>query len=794
VSKLRRLGLVRRFAISALIIFALVAVALLTIMSNQLRDSQEAAAQLHAVFTTNSVLRYALTPADLASPATPARAAQLDTFFKERLLQYPTLRVKIWRPDGTILFSDDFRAIGLKFSDDLREKAFDTNAAVSEVASPTDPENLYEKNLRPKLFSTYVPLRLPNYTGSQPQALVEVYQDYAGIQAAIDSVSRALIITLVVALGGLYLLLLPLAGRAARDLRDRNLALGRSEKRFRSLVQNSSDIISIVDSDGAVTYTSPSVETVFGREPGELVGSQLSTLVHPDDRESLARVLELAAQNPSVSYPTQCRWMHSDGSWRHGESIVTGRLDDDSIGGIVVNTRDVTPRHAMEQQLLQQAFHDPLTGLANRALLGDRLQQALERGRREARPASIIFIDLDDFKTVNDSLGHDAGDALLGAVSKRLTEVLRPADTAARLGGDEFALLIEDATLSEAIGVVERTLAAFGTPFAVGTREISISASAGISMAGDDTVTAADMLRNADIAMYSAKAAGKGGFAVYQAEMYHATMERLELRSGLEEALARGQFVLHYQPVMDLRGSAITGVEALIRWHHPQRGLVQPLQFIPIAEESGVIIPIGRWVLLQACRDAQRLRRDHPAAAALVMGVNLSMRQLRYAGIVDDVAAALRDSGLPAANLVLEITESLVMDEPEQVIDRLRELKSLGVRIAIDDFGTGYSSLSYLQRLPIDILKVDRSFVSRLATAEQDWSLCGAIVKIADSLHLETVAEGIETSEQRAQLLLLGCSSGQGFLFHKPKELAEIDRLLGNPAAWTPGEIGSIGA
>ena len=221
---------------------------------------------------------------------------------------------------------------------------------------------------------------------------------------------------------------------------------------------------------------------------------------------------------------------------------------------------------------------------------------------------------------------------------------------------------------------------------------------------------------------------------------------------------------------------------------------MQPLQFIPVAEESGVIIPIGRWVLLQACRDAQRLRRDHPAAAALVMGVNLSMRQLRYAGIVDDVAAALRNSGLPAANLVLEITESLVMDEPEQVIDRLRELKSLGVRIAIDDFGTGYSSLSYLQRLPIDILKVDRSFVSRLATAEQDWSLCGAIVKIADSLHLETVAEGIETAEQRAQLLLLGCSSGQGFLFHKPKELAEIDRLLGNPAAWTPGEIGSIGA
>ena len=263
--------------------------------------------------------------------------------------------------------------------------------------------------------------------------------------------------------------------------------------------------------------------------------------------------------------------------------------------------------------------------------------------------------------------------------------------------------------------------------------------------------------------------------------MYHATMERLEMRSGLEEALARGEFVLHYQPVMDLRDGRITGVEALIRWNHPDRGVVPPLQFISVAEECGLIIPIGRWVLRQACRDAVRLRRRHHGAADLVMSVNLSMRQLRYPGIVADVAAGLSESGLAPTSLVLEITESLVMHEPDEVIARLHELKALGVRIALDDFGTGYSSLSYLQRLPIDILKVDRSFVSSRQGEAQDWSLCGAIVKIAESLHLETIAEGIETVEQKAQLTLLGCGSGQGFLFHHPKEIAEIDRLLEAP-------------
>lgn len=778
-NRLSQFGLVYRFAAGALATFAVVTIVLLVIVSNQLRTSQESAAQDHAVFITNSVLRYELTPADLSGPVTRARADALQAFIQARVLAYPTLRIKIWAPDGIIVFSDDFRAIGLHFMDDVEEKAQDTNTAISELASPTDPENIYDRYLGSKLFSTYVPLHLVGESTRTPQGIIEVYQDYAGIQAVIDSQARALIITLVVALFGLFLLLLPLVSRAARDLRLRNLALGTSERRFRSLVQNSSDVTAIVSATSAVTYVSPSVTGVFGIDTTDVLDRPIGTFAHPDDRDALQQILELAAANPSISYSLQCRWKHRDGSWRNGESIVTGHLSDDSICGIVVNTRDVTPRWVMEQQLLQQAFHDPLTGLANRALLGDRLQQTLDRGRREGIPTSIVFIDLDDFKTVNDSLGHSAGDALLLAVGNRIRTVLRPADTAARLGGDEFAVLVEEATLAQGIEVAERILGAFTAPFDVEGREITISASAGITVSTGDGASADDMLRNADIAMYSAKSHGKAQYAVYHAEMHQATMDRLEMRTGLEAALARKEFVLHYQPVVNLRAAGqVTGFEALIRWNHPDRGLVPPLQFIPVAEESGVIIPIGRWVLLQACLDAEAMRRRHPDCSGLVMGVNLSMRQLRSAGIVADVGTALEESGLPPANLVLEVTESLVMNEPEEVIARIRELKELGVRIALDDFGTGYSSLSYLQQLPIDILKIDRSFVSGVSEAAQDWSLCGAVVKIAESLHLETIAEGIETDEQNSRLVALGCTEGQGFLFHRAVPFDDAEALL----------------
>ena len=776
---LSHFGLVRRFAAGALATFTVVTIVLLVIVSNQLRTSQESAAQFHAVFITNSVLRYELTPADLAAPVTRTRADELKAFIEARVLAYPTLRIKLWAPNGTIVYSDDFRAIGLHFSDDHEEEAQTTDAAISEVASPSDPENIYDHYLRPKLFSTYVPLHLVGASLGSPQAIVEVYQDYAGIQAVIDGQARALIITLLVALFGLFLLLLPLVSRAARELRRQNLALGSSERRFRSLVQNSSDVTTIVGPARTVTYISPSVKGVFGIETTAVVGHPISTFAHPEDREALQEILDLAGANAMVSYPLQCRWKHRDGSWRYCESIVTGHVDDPSIGGVVVNTRDVTPRWVMEQQLLQQAFHDPLTGLANRALLGDRLQQSLDRGRRDGACASIVFIDLDDFKTVNDSLGHGVGDLVLQAVGNRIRAIVRPADTAARLGGDEFALLVEGAGLTQGIEVAERTLEALKTPFAIEGREITITASLGVTVSTADSASADDMLRNADIAMYSAKSHGKARYAVYHAEMYQATMDRLEMRTGLELALVRQELVLHYQPVVSLQaGGQVTGFEALIRWNHPDRGLVAPLQFIPVAEESGAIIAIGRWVLLQACRDAEAMRCRHPAHHHLVMGVNLSMRQLRHPGIVDDVAAALRDSGLPAANLMLEVTESLVMSEPEEVIARLCELKGLGVRIALDDFGTGYSSLNYLQRLPIDILKIDRSFVSGTSAAAQNWSLCGAVVKIAESLHLDTIAEGIETEEQNRQLLELGCIEGQGFLFSRAVPLEDAEALL----------------
>ncbi len=600
-----RFGLIPRFAVGALAVFGVVAAVLLTIMSNQLRGSQEGAAQFHAVFVTNSVLRYELAALDLRQPVSARRAAELEAFIRDRVLQYPTLRLKIWRPDGTVVFSDDFRAIGLHFTDSLRQKSLDGNTAVSEVAPPrrirktrtsaTSAEALLDVRSTPSARDGVA--STPGTGGDLPGLRRHpVGHRQRGSRLGVHSpLPHSELCTCFFS---------HLVSGAARELSARNLALGRSEGRFRSLVQNSSDVTHIVSSAGRVTYTSPSSLTVFGFPDSEQTGQNVFDLIHPDDCEPLRQVLDLATLNPSHSYPAVFRWRHHDGSWRHGESIITVRVDDASIGGIVVNTRDVTARWTMEQQLLKQAFHEPLTGLANRALLGDRLQQAVERGRRDGCPASVIFMDLDDFKAVNDSLGHGAGDELLCLVTDRISGVLRATDTAARLGGDEFALLIEGAILTEAIAVVERALGCFAAPFVVNGREITISASAGIAIGGADTAAAADMLRDADIAMYSAKAGGTARFAIYHAEMYRDTMERLQLRAGIDDALARQEFVLHYQPVVDLCAGRTTGFEALVRWNHPTRGLVAPADFITVAEESGSIIALGRWVLFQACEDA----------------------------------------------------------------------------------------------------------------------------------------------------------------------------------------------
>jgi diguanylate cyclase (GGDEF)-like protein len=429
-------------------------------------------------------------------------------------------------------------------------------------------------------------------------------------------------------------------------------------------------------------------------------------------------------------------------------------------------------------QVRHQAYHDPLTRLANRTLFRDRLEHALARTSRGLDRVAVLFVDLDDFKTINDSHGHTAGDALLAVVGERLSATVRPGDTVARLGGDEFAVLIEDVDQDvDALAPAERILAAFDSPFSIVDLEVSVGASVGIAFGAAVDATADELLRNADFAMYQAKSLGKQRYAIFEPGMRAAALERVELATLLRRAVDRGELTLHYQPIVDLRTGAVRGLEALVRWHQPDRGLLMPGEFIGIAEETGVIIPLGRWVLREACHQTVRWQERFEIKPPLTVSVNLSARQFSDPRLVDDVKASLADSGLAPACLTLEITESLLMTDADAAIAKLGAIKALGVRLAIDDFGTGYSSLSYLQRFPIDVLKIDRAFVEAVGEAEGS-ALIRSIVDLGRTLRLETIAEGVERPDQPAQLVELECAYGQGYLMNRPQVAAEIERYL----------------
>ncbi len=432
--------------------------------------------------------------------------------------------------------------------------------------------------------------------------------------------------------------------------------------------------------------------------------------------------------------------------------------------------------HAVE--LEHQAFHDPLTGLANRALFTDRVQHALVRAGRDASAVGVLFCDLDDFKRINDSLGHAAGDQLLVAVGQRLQGAVRAVDTPARLGGDEFAVLLEDIRdVGEARRAADRVLESLAAPFVLDGRPVSVRASIGVASSGPEATTADELMRNADVAMYTAKAQGKGCHRTFERDMHAEVLARLELESELEAAVARGELCLHYQPILSLESGRVVGVEALVRWNHPTRGLLYPGAFVPLAEELGLIGAIDTWVLERACRQTRAWHERHPDRPPLSVNVNVSARQLQTGAVVDAVAGALRRSGLDPHSLVVELTESSVVHDPATTSRWLQALRDLGVRLAIDDFGTGYSSLAYLKRLPIDILKIDRAFVAGLGVEPEDAALVSTIVELARSLRLEVVAEGIERAEQLDELRHLGCDLGQGFHFAaglEPERLAAI--------------------
>ncbi len=564
-----------------------------------------------------------------------------------------------------------------------------------------------------------------------------------------------------------------------------DLLTQQSEKRFASLVQNSSDIVTVVGADTSVRYASPSAHRVLGYEPADLEGTRFIDLVHPDDK---TRVLSfLTARGDGEGHPglMEFRVRRDDGEHLVAETLRTNLMHDPNVRGIVLNTRDISERKAFEEQLSHQAFHDSVTNLANRALFRDRVTHAIERQERDHKPIAVLFMDLDDFKTINDSLGHAAGDQLLREVGDRLKAILRSADTAARLGGDEFAILLEDGGEGiQAVDVAERLMEMLEDPFTLESKEVFVRASVGIALAdGQQAGDVEELLRNADVAMYMAKEKGKGRYQLFETAMHDTALKRLELKADLQRALEHEEFVLFYQPVIELENGKITGVEALIRWIHPVRGVVPPLDFIPLAEETGLIVPIGRWVLAEAARTAVKLQDRFPAEPKFHMAVNLSARQLVRPEIVDEVREVLANTGLDPTALVLEITESVMMQDMELSIERLTELKGLGVRLAIDDFGTGYSSLNYVRRFPVDILKVDKSFIDGVSEGGESSALTAAVIELANILNLKPVAEGIERADQLERLQELHCDLGQGFFFARPLPTDELTSLLGERAA-----------
>ncbi len=572
-----------------------------------------------------------------------------------------------------------------------------------------------------------------------------------------------------------------------RRVEARTAEVRASGERFAALVQHSSDLVTVLDRWGRVLYQSQSSRRLLGYDADAMVGRVLTDFMDPGHADELTAVLLGVAGDPDRIQTVHTTWRHASGRDCQMEITLTNLLDNPAVGGLVLNTRDVTDRVTLERQLTHQAFTDSLTGLPNRALFKDRLQHALARRTGSAPPMAVYFLDLDGFKGINDTLGHSAGDDLLVVVADRLRSVVRASDTVARFGGDEFAILVDDmADGDDGTDLAQRLCEAIEAPILLAGDEVHISASIGIAHRTDRSTDAEQMLRNADLAMYQAKA-GDGGFAVFVQEMHEGLVARMRLEADLRKALVEEQFLVYYQPMVSMRTGEVTGVEALVRWQHPEWGIVSPDEFVPLAEATGLIRPLGLWVLREACRQAVAWEVHGTQARGLKLSVNLSARQLQQEDLVERVVEILAETGMPASRLTLEMTESVLLDKGEGTLAALTALRALGIRLAIDDFGTGYSSLSYLHTFPVDILKIDKSFVERLSTGG-DTGLVDTILRLGQTMQLETVAEGIEHPTELLLLRRQGCTTGQGFHFSPPVPADRIDELLTDPGAAPRGD------
>ena len=576
-------------------------------------------------------------------------------------------------------------------------------------------------------------------------------------------------------------LLLELAG-VCIGLIERQLSEQPLEQ-FKAIVESADDAVIGKTLDGVITTWNPAAARLYGYSAEEVIGKPIALLAPPDYIDEIPALLERLARGERIEHYETTR-VRKDGARIEVSISISPILDAQRrpVGATAI-AYDVTARRHAEQQLVHGALHDALTDLPNRAYFVERVSQAQARVRRDPDYRfAVLFIDFDNFKTVNDGLGHAAGDHLLTEVAGRLRTCVRPGDVAARLGGDEFTLLLEEITgLPDAERAARRIQDALVAPFTIEGREIVATASIGVALSEPDYGQAQDLLRDADLAMYHAKQLGRARYQVFDAALRDSAQARFGMEADLRNALERRELRLVFQPIVELQTGRVRGFEALLRWHRPKRGVMLPPEFVPLAEQTGLIVPIGTWVLQEACRQARRWQDAFPAAGPVGISVNLSGRQLAHASLVNDVRTAFQEAGLPPACLVLEISESVLMDSAESSTDVLHQLRALKVGLNIDDFGTGHSSLGSLPRFPLHGIKIDRAFVHRMGSRRTDLEIVRSIVELAGNLGLGVIAEGVETVTQRARLIAFGCELGQGHLFAKPLEAQAAGALLAGP-------------
>jgi diguanylate cyclase (GGDEF)-like protein/PAS domain S-box-containing protein len=596
--------------------------------------------------------------------------------------------------------------------------------------------------------------------------------EHAAHETALEGrIGGVVVLLLVVAFVGLGLLW------RARQRRRQAVSdsLSNARAQFEAMVENGNDLFFLTDDDDRTQYCSPPAARFFGMSATEMCKAPLEQLIHPDD---LGLVSDAIASVHAIGVvdPFDVRVRHADGGWRTLQVAGNDLSLVSDVHAVAWNTHDVTDRRNLEDQLVRQAFEDSLTGLANRALFRDRISHAFALESRSLPTVAVLMIDLDGFKSINDSMGHGAGDEALKEIAARIARSARPGDTIARLGGDEFAVLLEGLSdLSYAHEVAKRILDLVRQPLTIQGTSVQVSASIGIAVSDHLECTPESLIRDADTAMYVAKTNGRDRFARFEPAMHARATQHLRFSQDLSRALARDELVVYYQPSISLENFKLEGAEALLRWRHPEDGLIPPNVFIPIAEQNGLIVPIGRWVLERACQQAVEWQRELVNGDAFVMSVNVSGKQLNHESLIPDVRSILSNSGLRPECLTLEVTESVLMSDLDAVIARLQELKDLGVSIAIDDFGTGYSSLAYLRQLPIDILKIDKTFVDAASAGDPGGdAILRAILDLSVGLHLRTIAEGVEEESQALHVKELGCQSAQGFLYSRPMPPDEL--------------------